>query len=643
MPEFTRHNLLDGDKHLDTVQHLDLSYGEIVIGKMADNDNDPETPETPLWDVFQFPTGLPPRCLCLIGNQNEPDEATIDAMEYRVQFGGRNEGIPDDASTLFVMSVIWDAASHTIRLVNDEDDPGALMYYGTDEEGNKGWHPLPGLAEGTAPQPHPIMYNDACDGGFHDDVASCDDVVEGGFITSDQNTWVVISSSEECVYVRKTDNVEFGPIETPKHVKKSGCSLQLHNDTMAAGTGNRPWYYGTLKGGDDGWHKLPIVCTGDDGDKPENLCQTSSGDSDCNGEQPGEPGKPDPGGGPRDPCSRGGEDLCNLFPGWPYHPLDCSTDLGGLPNDGSGNPGTWSNVCPTCCYKIFNDANNLVAEGNNCGGCTCTDVVMSAKKAKENRNVRVYACFTQNGGGELDSTICKGCCIWEKVGNRWNLLFGGCRRRFVGGSTKSCTCEKPPQNAQGPFTTTPCQAIDCRGGGDQGGGAGGGGPIGPGGIPVSFPNGGGGDTRIIVGGVMGLLHCGVCLIEGGFGGSMLVGTISAVERIRYPCCAARDCGAAGNADIDCAISLSQQDVPGCNVNERYEVFASPCNNNEPAVAQIVFTHELTDLYKITGCNGDAGVFTGAGQGRDIYVCGNNNWNANQHAHIYPFLLPIKTV
>lgn len=638
MPEFAQHNLLDGNKHIDTVAHLALTYGEIVIGKMVDHDNDPDTPEIPLWSIFPFPTGAPPRCLCLIGDQANPDSATVDAREYRVQFGGKNEGIPDDASTLFVMSLTWDATSHTIRLVNDEDDPGALKYYGTDDHGNKGWHPLPGTGTGSTPKSHPVMYNDSCEGGFHDDVAACDDVVEGGFITSDRNTWVVISSSTECTYVRKTTHVEFGPIDTPKHVKKSGCSLQLHNDTAAAGTGNRPWYYGTLKGGDDGWHKLPVVCTdggggGGPGDKPEDLCKTGTGDSDCNGEQPGNPGKPDPSGGPKDPCARGGEDLCQLFPGWPNHPPSCDADLGGLP-DGVNGPGTWANVCPTCCYKIFDDAGGLVSQGNNCGECACTEVLMNAKHAKENRNVLVFACFTPNGGGELESVVCKGCCVWEKVGNAWSLLFGGCKRRFVGGNDKSCTCDPPHPSIPGPFTTTSCKDIDCR--------AGGGGPNGPGGITVSFPNGGGGDTRIIGGGVMGLLHATVCT-AGGFGGGMLVGTVSVVELIKYPCCVAKACGIGGGNDIDCAISLSQKDVPGCNITERQEVTASGCDGNETGSPTIVFTHELTDFHKITGCDGGAGEFTGAGQGRDIYVCGDNNWNANQHAHIYPFLLPIRVV
>jgi hypothetical protein len=446
------------------------------------------------------------------------EDGNLEWWMYKPQWEPGQE-IPDDASDKPQKSLVWDTTTYTIHLVNDEDKPGPLKYYGvcnseTNDcnpdvpEGERGWHPIPGSGGGASvPQPHSLMHDDSAEcGGFHTDVDGCLSADAGAFITSAGGKWTTVTPDGSCKFLGYDGDVGYKSIGTPKHVVLDSCKLQLYNDSAAPGGGDtRPVYYGTLKGGDDGWHKLMIDCgDGTPDHPPVDYCHTAVGggssdctDSDGNPLSPGAPTPIDPK-NPLDPCASGGTSICSDFPGWPFHSPYCDDIEGAEPGDPAADPTEWGKICDGCCGvidKAVLGTDNNVFFGNCAEDCPCDN----AKALKEKQGIVVSPCRTNDANDERKNVICKGCCVWQKVGdNKWKLLFGGCKRR-AGIATLSCTCDLPGDGVAGPIATTPCKPAKCTGdGGAPGGGQD------AGGNPIN-PNPGQ-TTKTPAGPLFGLLH-----------------------------------------------------------------------------------------------------------------------------------------
>jgi hypothetical protein len=462
------------------------------------------------------------------------EDGKLEWWHYKPQWEP-SKAIPDDASDKPQKSLVWDTNTYTIHLVNDLDDPGPMKYYGfcnpaitlcnpNVPEGERGWHPIPGStgSDGGAPEPHQLMHgNSQSCGGYHIDVDGCLSATPGAFITSAGGKWTVVTPSGSCQFLGYDGNVGYKSIGTPKHVILSSCKLQLYNDSAAPGGGStRPVYYGTLRGGDDGWHKLMIECgDGSPGGQPLDYCHTAvGGNSGCTDGSPSSPGgsPSSPGGNPLspgaptpvnpdnplEPCAAGSTSICNDFPGWPFHSPQCDDIETAEPGNPAADPTEWGRICDSCCGfidKVVLGTDNNVFFGNCAEDCPCDNT----KALKEKQGIVVSPCRAGEANDNRKSVICKGCCVWQKVGNnKWKLLFGGCKRR-ADITALSCTCDLPGEGEVGPIALTPCKPAKCVGEGAPGGNVPGGGQD-AGGVPINMNRGQ--TTKTAAGPLFGLLH-----------------------------------------------------------------------------------------------------------------------------------------
>lgn len=64
--------------------------------------------------------------------------AALEALIAALQAGGTTPGVVSGIASIYTFGSLADGEVW-VRLINDNDDPGASMFYGTDPDGAKGW------------------------------------------------------------------------------------------------------------------------------------------------------------------------------------------------------------------------------------------------------------------------------------------------------------------------------------------------------------------------------------------------------------------------------------------------------------------------------------------------------------------------